>query len=432
MTSAWTKGCAGSPPGRGQASRRGKTIARQFHATSTPAERAFLVAVAPKTERAWSIDSSLDELAQLAGTAGANVVGRAFQRLDNPNPATYVGKGKVAEIVAERQDHEYDVVLFDDELSPSQQRNLEDALGVKVIDRTALILDIFARRARTREGSLQVDLAQHEYLLPRLAGQWSHLERLGGGIGTRGPGETQLETDRRLIRTRISRLKSQLDEVMRHRALYRRRRAKTGIPVVALVGYTNAGKSTLMNALTGADVLAENRLFATLDPVTRRVSLPDGGFFLLTDTVGFIQKLPTQLVAAFRATLEELTDADLLLHVVDITHPNAAEQAETVERTLADLDVAEKPRLTVLNKIDSLSTEDGAPIAGLADLAELAADLATDQPDALLVSAARGWGLPELKERIQAILRAPDMRGQRRADDEALLRQLAGRVRRAG
>ncbi len=293
-------------------------------------ERAFLVAVEVRGGGAWNSESSLDELAQLAGTAGAVVVGRTIQRLDSPNPATYIGKGKLAEIIALRPQLDYDLVIFDDELSPSQQRNLEDALKVKVLDRTALILDIFARRARTREGALQVELAQHEYLLPRLAGQWSHLERLGGGIGTRGPGETQLETDRRLIRNRISRLKAQLEQVRRHRALYRARRAKQGVPVVALVGYTNAGKSTLMNALSGAGVLAENRLFATLDPVTRKVGLPGGGFFLLTDTVGFIQKLPTQLVAAFRATLEELADADLLLHVVDITHPDAAEQAETV------------------------------------------------------------------------------------------------------
>jgi GTPase len=354
------------------------------------------------------------------------------QKLDSPNTATYIGKGKLEEIVSQRGPLEYDVVLFDDELSPSQQRNLEDALKVKVIDRTALILDIFARRARTREGSLQVDLAQHEYLLPRLAGQWSHLERLGAGIGTRGPGETQLETDRRLIRGRISRLKTQLDQVRRHRALYRRRRAKQGVPVVALVGYTNAGKSTLMNALTGADVLAENRLFATLDPVTRKVGLPGGGFFLLTDTVGFIQKLPTQLVAAFRATLEELADADLLLHVVDITHPNAAEQAETVEQTLTELEVVEKPRLTVLNKVDALTTEDGAPVSGLAELDDLAGELDAEHGDALMVSAVRGWGLDVLRARIEERLRDPDARARRRADDEALLRRLSGSVRKAG
>jgi GTP-binding protein HflX len=360
------------------------------------------------------------------------VVGRSLQRLDSPNPATYIGKGKVEEIVAQRPILEYDLVLFDDELSPSQQRNLEEALKVKVIDRTALILDIFARRARTREGALQVELAQHEYLLPRLAGQWSHLERLGAGIGTRGPGETQLETDRRLIRARISRLKSHLEQVRRHRALYRRRRARQGVPVVALVGYTNAGKSTLMNALTHADVLAEDKLFATLDPVTRRVPLPDGGCFLLTDTVGFIQKLPTQLVAAFRATLEELADADLLLHVVDLTHPNAAEQAETVEQTLAELGLAHKPRLTLLNKVDLLARPDGTPVRGLADLEDLAAGPTGAQPDALLMSAERGWGLTELRERVAQALRAPTARHRCRDEDDALLRRLAGTVRRAG
>ncbi len=327
---------------------------------------------------------------------------------------------------------EYDVVLFDDELSPSQQRNIEEALTVKVIDRTALILDIFARRARTREGALQVELAQHEYLLPRLAGQWSHLERLGGGIGTRGPGETQIETDRRLVRARITHLKAQLDQVRRHRSLYRRRRAKQGVPVVALVGYTNAGKSTLMNALSKSAVLAEDKLFATLDPVTRKVGLPGGGFFLLTDTVGFIQKLPTGLVAAFRATLEELTDADLLLHVVDITHPNAAEQAETVEQTLAGLDVATKPRLTVLNKVDDLVTAEGTPVHGLADLADLATELHEEQPDAMLVSAGRGWGLAELRALIESLLQNPDARVQRRMDDEELLRRLTATIRKAG
>jgi GTP-binding protein HflX len=396
----------------------------QMHDTRPAPERAYLVAVEPKGGHGWSTQSSLDELAQLADTAGARVVGRTLQRLDRPNSATYIGKGKVEEIVALRQELPYDVVVFDDELSPSQQRNLEDALKVKVIDRTALILDIFAGRARTREGRLQVELAQHEYLLPRLAGQWSHLERLGGGIGTRGPGESQLETDRRLIRNRIARLRDQIEEVRRHRQLYRRRRAKQGVDVVALVGYTNAGKSTLMNTLSGARVLAEDRLFATLDPVTRRVELPAGSHFLLTDTVGFIQKLPTQLVAAFRATLEELTDADLLLHLVDITHPNAADQAQTVEETLAELAVAEKPRLTALNKVDLLETTDGDPVRSLADLEELRLELARTRPDALLISGERGWGLETLLERIADALHDPATIARGRADDEELLRRV--------
>jgi GTP-binding protein HflX len=397
---------------------------RQLHDTRPAPERAYLVAVEPKSGQGWSTQSSLDELAQLADTAGARVVGRTLQRLDRPNSATYIGKGKVEEIVALRQELPYDVVVFDDELSPSQQRNLEEALKVKVIDRTALILDIFAGRARTREGRLQVELAQHEYLLPRLAGQWSHLERLGGGIGTRGPGESQLETDRRLIRNRIARLRDQIEEVRRHRQLYRRRRAKQGVNVVALVGYTNAGKSTLMNTLSNARVLAEDRLFATLDPVTRRVELPGGDYFLLTDTVGFIQKLPTQLVAAFRATLEELTDADLLLHVVDITHQNAADQAQTVEETLTELEVEDKPRLTALNKVDLLETADGEPMRSLADLEELRLELARTRPDALLISGERGWGLDALLERIADALHDPATIARGRADDEELLRRV--------
>src|SRR5207253_6657730 len=287
-------------------------------------------------------------------TAGAEVVGRAVQRLGSPNSAHYIGKGKLEEVIAERQATDYTMVVFDDELSPSQQRNLENALGVKVLDRTALIIDIFASRARTREARLQVELAQCQYLLPRLAGQWSHLERLEGRIGTRGPGETQLETDRRLVRNKISRLKREIERMRSQRALHRRQRANQGIPVVSLVGYTNAGKSTLMRALSGAEVLVQDRLFATLDPVTRRIRLPLGGFALLTDTVGFIQKLPTQLVAAFRATLEELEEATLLLHVVDITHPDAEEQVHTVEATLKELGLADRPRVTALNKVDLL------------------------------------------------------------------------------
>ena len=352
----------------------------------------------------WDPQSSLEELALLAETAGARVVGRAVQRLERPHPAHYVGSGKLSEIKAERGRTGYTLVIFDDELTPSQQRNLEDALRVKLLDRTALILDIFARRARTREGRLQVDLAQAQYLLPRLAGQWSHLERLEGRIGTRGPGETQLETDRRLVRTKIGRLKKQLEAVRRQRALYRRRRARTGVPVVALVGYTNAGKSTLMRALSGADVFVEDLLFATLDPLTRRIVLPGRRRVLLTDTVGFIQKLPTQLVAAFRATLEELSEADLLLHVVDITHPNAAEQAEAVERALSELEVAGKPRLTLLNKVDRLTRRDGSPLRGLEDLAEYELSLSVHRPDASLISALLGWGLDDVLVRIEEVL----------------------------
>ena len=350
------------------------------------------------------------ELAQLVRTARGVVVGQVIQKLQSPDSAHYIGRGKLAEIVAQRDATGYTLVAFDDELSPTQQRNLENALKVKVLDRTALILDIFALRARTREGRLQVELAQSEYLLPRLAGQWSHLERMGstgaqGTMGVRGPGETQLETDRRLVRTKLGRLKREIEGVRRQRALYRRRRARSGVSVVAMVGYTNAGKSTLMRALTDADVLVEDRLFATLDPVTRRVRLPGGRPALLTDTVGFIQKLPTQLIAAFRATLEELAEADLLLHVVDITHPNAAHQSQTVDDTLAELGLAEKPRVTAFNKVDLLAGRDGGPIAGIEELAEFELGLAANRPDAVLVSAERGWGLDELLVRIDEAIK---------------------------
>jgi GTP-binding protein HflX len=341
-------------------------------------------------------EDSLDELGRLAGTAGAEVVGRIVQSLPTPARNFYLGKGKLAELQSLKESTGYSVVIFDDELSPSQQRNLEDALDVKVIDRAALILDVFARRAQSREGQLQVELAQHEYLLPRLAGQWSHLERLGGGIGTRGPGESQLETDRRLIRRRIQRLNKQIEGVSRQRQLYRDRRRKTGVPVVALVGYTNAGKSTLLNALSQADVTSRDQLFTTLDPTTRRLHLPpDGKLVLMSDTVGFIRKLPPAIVHAFRATLEELTEASLLLHVVDLTSHNAAEECETVEGILADLNLLDKPRITALNKIDlmldaSREWDEESAVEYLSEQAE-AADATT-----VLISANRKWGLDRL------------------------------------
>lgn len=362
--------------------------------TQTEVERALLVGVELKDSASnWPIDSSLEELSLLAQTAGAEVVGKLTQKLGKPSATHYVGKGKLEEVVNLKQQCPYTVVVFNDELSPRQQRNLEDALNIKVIDRTALILDIFAKRAQTHEGQLQVELAQHQYLLPRLTGQWSHLERLGGGIGTRGPGESQLETDRRLIRKRIHRLQTQLEAVRRHRALYRQKRKKSGIPVVALVGYTNAGKSTLLNALSQADVLVEDKLFSTLDPVTRRLVLPNGQQFLLTDTVGFIHKLPPSIVAAFRATLEELAEADLILQIVDITHHNAAEQFQTVGKILADLGLQAKPRITVLNKMD----------LALEDLTELdTLEMPDKMPGDTIVriSALKGWGLDKLLDSI--------------------------------
>jgi GTP-binding protein HflX len=283
--------------------------------------------------------------------------------------------------------------VFNDELTPSQQRNLERDLEVKVLDRSALILDIFADRARTKEGVLQVELAQHQYLLPRLSGQWSHLERLGGGIGTRGPGESQLETDRRLARGRISKLKAELEEVRAHRSRHRSRREISRVPVVSLVGYTNAGKSTLFNALARASVSAESKPFTTLDPITRQMYLPDGTLALLTDTVGFIHKLPHALVAAFRATLEELSEADLLLHVVDISHRNAAEHIAVVEDTLKELKMQDQPRLMVLNKIDLVVSDNDSAAPDLSALGESVAG-------GVMISASQGWGLDLLQSAI--------------------------------
>lgn len=381
------------------------TTRKALHSTAVERERAFLVGVQLNSERdKWRGEASLGELSMLAETAGAAVVGSALQRMDSPNPASYIGKGKLEEVRKRASAGEFTMVIFDDELSPSQQATLEDALKVKVLDRATLILDIFAMRARTKEGRLQVELAQTEYLLPRLKGQWSHLERLSGAsgapgaIGVRGPGETQIETDRRLARKKIQKLKEQIEDVRQQRSLYRRRREREGVPVIALVGYTNAGKSTLMRALTrDSDVYVENQLFATLDPLTRKVYLDDTHPALLTDTVGFISKLPTQLVAAFRATLEELTDAALLLHVVDITHPDAARQSQTVEDTLADLGLREKPRITALNKVDQLPDADGRPVESIAELASFQSSLGANIPDAVLISAEKRWGLDLLK-----------------------------------
>ena len=375
--------------------------------TKARPERAILVGVEIKGDpHLWSVEDSLEELGLLARTAGAEVVSTLSQRLDRRTNA-YLGKGKLEELRDLRDEKQADVAIFDDELTPTQQRNLEEALGIKVIDRTALILDVFARRAQTHEGRLQVELAQHEYLLPRLVGQWSHLERLGGGIGTRGPGETQLETDRRIIRNRIQKLKRELERVRKQRSLYRQRRQREGIPVVSLVGYTNAGKSTLLNALSSADVIAEDKLFSTLDPVTRRVSLPGKAPFLLTDTVGFIQKLPPTLVAAFRATLEELEGADVALHVIDITHRNAPEQVQVVDDLLAELHlVDEASRILVLNKVDLLSDND------LNEGYAQRLRAAINQDRVVIVSAAKKWGMDGL---LKAIVEMLDHQGGRKA-----------------
>ncbi len=321
------------------------------------------------------------------------MVGRATQQVDAINPATFIGKGKVEELRDLRNELAYEVAVFDDELSPRQIRNLEDELDVSVLDRTALILDIFAKHARTREGALQVELAQYEYRLPRLTRRWTHLSRQTvGGVGLRGPGETQLEVDRREIRRRITQLRAELEKVRAHRSLYRAQRKQEGLPVVAIVGYTNAGKSTLLNALSDANVLAEDRLFATLDPTTRRIKLPGGTEILLTDTVGFIQKLPTSLVAAFRATLEETAEADLLLHVVDVAHRNALQQAQTVEQVLREIHAADRPVVTALNKIDLLPDP------------QAAIEVAARYPHGVAISATEGLGLAQLMARLELAL----------------------------
>lgn len=341
---------------------------RQHHdnprlAQDGPSEPGLIVGVALRgDDAAWSLEASMDELEALAGAAGVRVVARSSQRLDQPKGGSLVGSGKVEEIKLLAAEMKAEVVLFDRELTPRQQRNLERDLDCKVIDRTALILDIFARHARSREGMLQVELAQMEYRLPRLTRMWTHLARqsggrAGGGVGLRGPGETQLEIDRREIGKRISFLQRQIETLRAQRRRNRRQRRRAGLPVVALVGYTNAGKSSILNALSGSNIYAADQLFATLDPTTRRVSLPSGRVVLFTDTVGFIQNLPTQLVAAFSATLEEVSDADILLHVVDVTHPDAIRQAETVERVLGELGLADLTMIVAANKVDRIERD---------------------------------------------------------------------------
>ena len=341
--------------------------------TLLPKEKAFLVGVEIYgVDNLLNLQDSLIELALLGETAGLEIIGQTTQHLEKPNVKTFIGSGKVNEIQIIVDELKADVVLFDDELSPRHLRELEIAFGnnIRILDRTALILDIFAQHAKTNEGSLQVELAQYEYRLPRLTRAWTHLARQAGGgggragkvggVGLRGPGETQLEVDRREIRSRIKHLKEQLEKVRIHRHQYRNRRRKGLVPVVALVGYTNAGKSSLLNCLSKSNVYVADQLFATLDPTTRRVNLTDNHIALFTDTVGFIQKLPTELIAAFRATLEEITEADLLIHVIDITHPQAFEQARAVYQTLTEIDADHIPILTALNKIDILADSNHA------------------------------------------------------------------------
>lgn len=367
-------------------------------------ERAFLVGVGIKgSHPLLNIHDSMEELRLLADTAGMQVVGEATQMVQDIHPATFVGSGKVEEIQENVVATNAQAVIFDDELSPRHQRNLEKVFGenVKVLDRSALILDIFAQHAHTYEGGLQVELAQYEYRLPRLTRMWTHLARQGGGagarggnggVGLRGPGETQLEVDRREISRRISRLKGELEEVRSHRSRHRAQRDRTGVPLVALVGYTNAGKSTLLRALTGANVYVADQLFATLDPTTRRIDLPSGRQALLTDTVGFIQKLPTTLIASFRATLEEIAEADLLLITADVSHPNVIEHLEAVEDTLAEIDVPPVPRILVWNKIDRWKGDLPQPPTPEA------------YAEAVAVSASEGTGLDKLRETMERVL----------------------------
>jgi len=370
--------------------------------TTTPREKAFLVGVDLFQQKVLlPLEDSLTELELLADTSGLDVVGELTQKLNRPHVKTYIGPGKVDELKMLVEETRSQVVIFDDELSPRHQRELQLALGknVRVLDRTALILDIFAQHAHTSEGMLQVELAQYEYYLPRLTGQWTHLERQAGGgggragstggVGLRGPGETQLEVDKRAIRKRISHLKKELEKVRAHRQRYRAQRKRSRIPTVALVGYTNAGKSTLLNKITKSDVYVADQLFATLDPTTRKVELPGGYQALFTDTVGFIQKLPTTLVEAFHATLEEIAEADLLLHIVDISHPNAMNQYEAVQETLNKIEAQHIPVVTALNKVDRLRDPESAK------------DAVKGFSKSVTISALDGSGVKDLLQVIQ-------------------------------
>ncbi|MBL7163257.1 MAG: GTPase HflX [Anaerolineales bacterium] len=377
-------------------------MAKEVIKTRPPREKAFLVGVEfYKQNNLLTLNDSLEELRLLADTAGLDIVGLETQKRDKPHQKTFIGSGKADEIKSLADEVDAQIILFDDELSPRHQRELEKLFGedIRVLDRTALILDIFAQHASTSEGSLQVELAQYEYRLPRLTRAWTHLARQAGGgagrtgsaggVGLRGPGETQLEVDRRDIHRRIDHLKRELDKVRAHRQRHRAQRKRSRIPIVALVGYTNAGKSTLLNSLASSDVYVADQLFATLDPTTRRVELPDGKPVLITDTVGFIQKLPTMLVAAFRATLEEIAEADLLLHVLDITHLNVHAQAEAVHQTLAEIEADHIPILTALNKIDNLH-DPGA-----------AREAMDEFPNAVATSALMNEGINDLLRAVQ-------------------------------
>lgn len=358
-------------------------------------ERAILIGMEwGRNDSLWTVDDSLEELKQLADTAGATVIKKFIQKRPKPDPAFFIGRGKVQELALYAQQENIDLCIFDDELSPAQQRNIESVMGIRILDRTALILDIFAQRARTNEGKLQVELAQLQYTLPRIMGKGLMLSRLGGGIGTRGPGETKLEVDRRRIRDRIAFIKEQIEKVKAVRSLHRSKRKKNNVFEVSLVGYTNAGKSTLLNTLTNSDIYAKDQLFATLDPTTRQLTLPNKQEIIITDTVGFIQRLPHQLIAAFRSTLEVVTEADLLVHVIDVSHELYKEQAAAVHEVLKEIGAESKPVITVYNKIDKLP-----PDSKLADRLAL-------EEDTVCISAAKKLNLETLQQMIESHLKS--------------------------
>ena len=358
-------------------------------------ERAILIGMEwGRNDSLWTVDDSLEELKQLADTAGATVIKKFIQKRPKPDPAFFIGRGKVQELALYAQQENIDLCIFDDELSPAQQRNIESVMGIRILDRTALILDIFAQRARTNEGKLQVELAQLQYTLPRIMGKGLMLSRLGGGIGTRGPGETKLEVDRRRIRDRIAFIKDQIEKVKAVRSLHRSKRKKNNVFEVSLVGYTNAGKSTLLNTLTNSDIYAKDQLFATLDPTTRQLTLPNKQEIIITDTVGFIQRLPHQLIAAFRSTLEVVTEADLLVHVIDVSHELYKEQAAAVHEVLKEIGAETKPVITVYNKIDKLPLD-----------SKLADRLALEE-DTVCISAAKKLNLETLQQMIETHLKS--------------------------
>lgn len=358
-------------------------------------ERAILIGMEwGRNDSLWTVDDSLEELKQLADTAGATVIKKFIQKRPKPDPAFFIGRGKVQELALYAQQENIDLCIFDDELSPAQQRNIESVMGIRILDRTALILDIFAQRARTNEGKLQVELAQLQYTLPRIMGKGLMLSRLGGGIGTRGPGETKLEVDRRRIRDRIAFIKDQIENVKAVRSLHRSKRKKNNVFEVSLVGYTNAGKSTLLNTLTNSDIYAKDQLFATLDPTTRQLTLPNKQEIIITDTVGFIQRLPHQLIAAFRSTLEVVTEADLLVHVIDVSHELYKEQAAAVHEVLKEIGAESKSVITVYNKIDKLPPD-----------SKLADRLAQEE-DTVCISAAKKLNLETLQQMIETHLKS--------------------------